>query len=128
MTRVIFGALIVIAILFVIHKRFAHLPLQETQAISTTASQTPSKGVDLVNDQGFNKIYNLSEKDRETLLKAVEHFCVHEYHRDSCIHHLITCGNPCLVRVPKSYRKRILADYERLRKDRGLPPIKRVED
>jgi hypothetical protein len=80
----------------------------------------------LVTDQGAGKVYQLPIQQQLTLINTVEHFCVKEYHRDSCIHHLITCGVPCLAAVPKSERTRIFEDYQKLRAERGLPPLPNV--
>lgn len=77
----------------------------------------------LVDEKGVGVIYKLDPKLQDMLIKAVEHFCVKKYHRESCVHHLSTCGNPCLVAVPKDQRIKIFNDYQRLRKAQGLPML-----
>ena len=77
----------------------------------------------LVNEMGVGVLYNLSPKEQETLLAAVDHFCVKSYERDSCLHHFITCGRPCLVIIPPPIRQKIMNDYQVLRHERGLPKI-----
>ena len=77
----------------------------------------------LVTDQRAQVFYKLPIKEQQRLFKAVEQFCGKQYHRDSCVHHLATCGFPCMVVVPRDQRKRIFEDYQALRKDRGLPPL-----
>lgn len=78
----------------------------------------------LVKEQSVGVLYKLDEKTQDTLISAVEQFCVKNYERDSCIHHFSTCGNPCLAVIPHDRRGRIVEDYKSLRKARGLPDLK----
>jgi|GEM_PF-3861163 len=96
---------------------FLQKPLWHQDQIAKTET------VNLATDPRADAIYQLSPADQHLLVHAVEHFCVQEYHRDTCIHHLITCGTPCLVVIPKPQRAKIFADYQGLRQSRGLPPI-----
>ncbi|MGE4133897.1 MAG: hypothetical protein AB7F86_19835 [Bdellovibrionales bacterium] len=82
----------------------------------------------LVKEMGVNKIYSFDEKTQEVLLSAVEHYCVKEYHAPSCIHHLATCGNPCLIAIPKDKRKKIFDDYQALRVSKGLPALNVIKE
>lgn len=77
----------------------------------------------LVKEQGASVLYKLDQANQDTLLAAVEQFCVKSYERDTCIHHFTTCGHPCLVVIPADKRKKILEDYKALRKSRGLPDV-----
>ncbi len=78
----------------------------------------------LVKEQGVSVLYSLDQPTQDTLIAAVQHFCVKNYERDSCVHHFATCGHPCLVVIPQDKRKRIVDDYKALRKSRGLPDLK----
>jgi len=84
------------------------------------ASVYPDRQHPLVKDPGVGVMYKLEPKMQETLLNAVKHFCVEKYHRESCVHHLSTCGNPCVIAIPKDKRVQIFNDYQTLRKEKGL--------
>lgn len=87
-------------------------------------SAAASSAVDpLIKDQRADVLYKLSPADQKKLLGAVEQFCVKTYDRNSCLHHLITCGVPCLVAVPRPQRKKIFNEYQALRAERGLLPL-----
>jgi hypothetical protein len=77
----------------------------------------------LVKEVGVNKLYQLDKQSQGTLVQVVEHFCVKEYHRESCIHHLMTCGSPCFVVIPAKKRPKIFADYNAVRKGLGLSEL-----
>lgn len=89
----------------------------------TAAAPAKSSPAGLVENDRANQIYKLPIKDQNLLLKTVEYYCVKAYHRDSCLHHLITCGTPCLVAIPGREREKILNAYNALRQERGLPPL-----
>jgi len=48
------------------------------------------------------------------------HFCVVEYRRDSCLHHLIHCGEKCKSLIPKEQFTKIKQDYQALMIERKL--------
>lgn len=104
-----------------------YLFLSERKAARAPTPLSHPKNLDqrhpLVKEQGSSVLYKLDSTNQDTLLAAVEQFCVKSYERDSCIHHFTTCGHPCLVVVPADKRKRILEDYKTLRKSRGLPDL-----
>jgi hypothetical protein len=75
-------------------------------------------------DQEADK--KISPPDHEVLPSEVEQSCVKYYDRDTCIQHLLTCGTPCLVALPKPDRERILKDYEQLKGERGLPNLPEI--
>lgn len=104
---------------WLLYKKFS----PRTGEPAVVAGQTAPGQVDLVEDQRAQVFYKLPVSEQQRLLKAVEHFCGREYHRDSCIHHLATCGFPCMVVVPRDRRKRIFEDYQTLRQQKGLPPL-----
>lgn len=77
----------------------------------------------LATNQDVGVLYKLDKQTQDTLVQAVEHFCVKAYERNSCIKHLSTCGKPCFVVIPKEQRAKVFADYQALRKERGLVPL-----
>lgn len=83
----------------------------------------PSNKNPLVQDQRAGVLYQLDKKTQTELIASVRHFCVETYHKESCVQHLITCGNPCVVVIPKNLRTRIFNDYQMLRKAQGLPML-----
>lgn len=92
--------------------------MQSAPGGSATGTKHP-----LVEEKGVGVMYKLDKKLQGTLIQAVQEFCVTKYHRESCIHHLSTCGNPCMVAIPKNLRVKIFNDYQNLRKEKGLPML-----
>ncbi len=113
--------LLVITIILLVFLSFRRFSNQE----QPKAPAVPSSS-DLKTNSQAGVLYQLPVDQQDRLVKAVEHFCVTRYHRDSCLHHLITCGVPCLERIPKAKRKAIHADYVKLRAERGLAPMPQV--
>jgi len=95
--------------------------------LSQKSAGSPVEAVDhrhpLVKEQGVGIIYKLDQQTQDTLIAAVEQFCVKNYQRESCIHHFATCGHPCLVVIPFEKRKAIVEDYKILRRASGLPEL-----
>lgn len=115
--------LVLVAGLWIWKRHFSNLPEVAQPVIENPLQEKKNESVDLTKESRFSVLYQLPAKDQKVLVRAVEHFCVKSYHRDSCIHHLITCGVPCLVVIPKPRRGKIFADYQALRKSRNLPPL-----
>jgi type II secretory pathway component PulL len=53
-------------------------------------------------------------------LAEVAHTCLDQYHRDSCLQHLINCGASCKALIPDDKFLVIQNDYWTLMKQRGL--------
>jgi hypothetical protein len=51
---------------------------------------------------------------------ATLHFCVADYHRESCLHYLAQCGEPCRNLIPARQLARVRADADDLARERGL--------
>lgn len=122
MIRIFAAILLMVLSLGLLWRYFAHESSKRVTPTAMPSSSSPN----LVNDDRAGVVYKLPPKDRELLLQSVNYYCVNKYHRDSCIHHLITCGIPCLVAIPKAQRRIVFADYQKLRAERGLPPLPKV--
>jgi hypothetical protein len=85
------------------------------------AAATPTNP--LAAEKRADILYTLPVQQQKTLLKTVEFFCVKAYHRESCVHYLITCGPPCFIAIPKEKRVQIFNDYQILRKQAGMPQL-----
>jgi len=77
----------------------------------------------LVTETRASLVYGLPSPERNRLLDAVHYFCGVDYKRDSCLHHLITCGMPCVTVVPRDRRMTVFQDYQKARVERGLLPL-----
>ena len=124
MIRGIFAAFLVILGLAFFWKYFSHVPFNREHVESLVSQSGPSQS--LRDEPRSAVVYKLTPKEQELLLQSVDYYCVKKYHRDSCIHHLITCGVPCMVAIPKPRRRTIFADYQKLRAERGLPQLPNV--
>ena len=49
-------------------------------------------------------------------IRAVIYFCDIQYHKESCVHHMIACGETCVHAVSIRGRARMVADYKELRR------------
>jgi hypothetical protein len=59
----------------------------------------------------------------ELLLKTVIYFCQVNFHPESCIAYVHQCGPPCTRWLRSKDKSRIIASFQSLREQKGLPPI-----
>lgn len=63
---------------------------------------------------------NVQKAQTSQQLASVAYFCLESYHRDSCLHHLISCGQRCRALLPQDKFAKINNDYWALMRLRGL--------
>lgn len=62
----------------------------------------------------------MTPMDRQRVTVAVIYFCLDRYQRDSCLHHLITCGDECKKLISPKKWAFLKTEYAKVRSERGL--------
>jgi hypothetical protein len=62
----------------------------------------------------------VQEMQRQTLMGNVLYACVYRYHRDTCLHYYITCGDQCRQLISPERYARMDKDFWELMRERGL--------
>ena len=80
----------------------------------TTASKR-TVASDLRSYNNANSLSKLSFEDQFKVKNAVQFFCSTHYHKESCIHYLLICAQPCFASIdPENRNTSITTGGERL--------------
>jgi hypothetical protein len=94
-----------------------------TRALLPRMQHRAPSSIDLKKNSQPGIFEMLSQDQKMEVMQAVQIYCSNGYERNSCLHYLITCGEPCFRLVKPERRRQIVNDFNQMRKEHHLTEV-----